>query len=48
MNSELMHGQLSMVDYITIIKNYFDLKKNEISSLAAYQQAVNQFNYWNW
>ena len=48
MNSELIHGQLSMVDYITIIKNYFDLKKNEISSSAAYRQAVNQFNYWNW
>ena len=48
LNSELMHGQLAMVDYITIIKNYFDLKKNEISSSAAYQQAVNQFNYWNW
>jgi outer membrane protein TolC len=48
LNSELMHGQLSMVDYITIIKNYFDLKKNEITSSAAYQQAVNQFNYWNW
>ena len=48
MNSELMHGQLSMVDYITIIKNYFGLKKNEISSSAAYQLAVNQFNYWNW
>jgi outer membrane protein TolC len=47
-NSELMHGQLSMVDYITTIKNYLDLKKNEISSSAAYQQAVNQFNYWNW
>jgi outer membrane protein TolC len=48
LNSELMHGQLSMVDYITIIKNYFDLKKNKISSSAGYQQAVNQFNYWNW
>jgi outer membrane protein TolC len=48
LNSELMHGQLSMVDYITIIKNYFDLKKNEISSSAAYQLALNQFNYWNW
>lgn len=48
LNSELMHGQLSMVDYITIIKNYFDLKKNETSSSAAYQLAVNQFNYWNW
>jgi outer membrane protein TolC len=48
LNSELMHGQLSMVEYITITKNYFDLKKNEISSSAAYQLAVNQFNYWNW
>jgi len=48
LNSELMHGQLSMVDYITIIKNYIDLKKNAISSSTAYQLAVNQFNYWNW
>lgn len=47
-HSELMHGQLSMIDYITIVKNYLDFKKNEISSSAAYQQAVNQFNYWNW
>jgi outer membrane protein TolC len=45
---ELMKGQLSMIEYITIIKNYLDLKKTEISSAAAWRQAVNQYNYWNW
>jgi outer membrane protein TolC len=48
LQSELIHGQLSMVDYITIIRNYLELKKNEVSSSVAYEQAVNQFNYWNW
>jgi outer membrane protein TolC len=48
LHSELMRGQLSIVDYLTIIKNYLDLKKNELSTSAAYQQAVNEFNYWNW
>lgn len=46
--AELSRGQLSMVDYITIIKNYIDLKKNWITTNSAYRQAINQFNYWNW
>ena len=45
---ELSRGQVSMVDYITIIKNYLNLKKNLISSNSGYWQAINQFNYWNW
>jgi outer membrane protein TolC len=46
--AELSRGQLSMVDFITIIKNYLNLKKNWITTSAAYGQAINQFNYWNW
>ncbi len=46
--AELSHGQLSMVEYITIVKNYLDLKKTWITSNAAYHQAINQYNYWNW
>jgi outer membrane protein TolC len=46
--AELSRGQLSMIDYITIIKNYLNLKKNWISSNTALLQAINQFNYWNW
>ncbi len=45
---ELLHGQLSMIEYITIIKNYLKLRKNEASTSAKYQMAVNQYNYWNW
>jgi len=47
-HAELNHGQISMVDYITILKNYLDLKKTWISSNSAYRQAINQYNYWNW
>jgi len=46
--AELSRGQISMVDYITIIKNYLSLKKNWITTNAALGQAINQFNYWNW
>lgn len=46
--SELMQGQLTMVEFITILRNFLDLRKNEIQTSTAYGQAVNQFNYWNW
>ncbi|MCU7492943.1 MAG: TolC family protein [Bacteroidota bacterium] len=46
--SELMRGELTMVEFITIIRNFLELKKAEIQTFAGYQQALNQFNYWNW
>jgi outer membrane protein TolC len=45
---ELMKGQRSMVEFITLIKNYLDLKKNYVSSEIDYLKAINQYNYWNW
>lgn len=46
--AELMRGQLSMIEYITLIKNYLELKKNEVTATCNYQLAINQYNYWNW
>lgn len=46
--SELINGQLTMIEFITILRNYLDLKKTEIQTNAGYQQMINQFNYWNW
>lgn len=46
--SELRQGQLTMVEFITILRNFLDLKKTEIQTHTGYQQVINQFNYWNW
>jgi|WetSurMetagenome_2_1015567.scaffolds.fasta_scaffold66192_1 outer membrane protein TolC len=45
---ELMQGQKSMIEYLTIIKNYFELKKNELNTEYDIQRTINQYNYWNW
>lgn len=45
---ELTQGQLSMVDYLTILKNYIDLKKSFVTSQIDYQTEINNYNYWNW
>ncbi len=44
---ELQHGQLSMVEYLTILKNYIELRKNKISVDADIQREINTVNYWN-
>lgn len=45
---EFRKGLLSMVDYLTILKNYIDLKKNLVSTQTDYQLEISNYNYWNW
>lgn len=45
---ELHQGQLSMVDYLTILKNLIELKKNFVTAKSDYQMEINNYNYWNW
>ncbi len=45
--TELQQGQLSMVEYLTVLKNYIDLRKNTISTEADVQREITNFNYWN-
>lgn len=44
----LQRGNLSMVEYIALLKNYSDLRKNEITSRINYLQLINNYNYWCW
>lgn len=44
---ELRQGQLSMIEYLTILKNFTDLKKNKITTEINYQLEINNYNYWN-
>lgn len=45
---ELQQGQLSMIEYLTILKNFSDFKKNKITAETNYQLEINNFNYWNY
>ncbi|MCL6100582.1 MAG: TolC family protein [Bacteroidetes bacterium] len=45
---QIEHGSLSMIEYLTLLKNYIDLQKNNISTEINYQLEINNYNYWNW
>jgi outer membrane protein TolC len=45
---QLKEGNMSMVDYLTLLKNYFDLEQKHITTLINYQMEINNYNYWNW
>ncbi|MDE3059181.1 MAG: TolC family protein [Bacteroidota bacterium] len=46
--SELQRGTLSMVEYLTVLKNYVDLQKNTITAGINYRLEISNYNYWNW
>ena len=45
---QLEKGNLSMVEYLTELRNYIDLQKNYISTEINYQLEISNYNYWNW
>ncbi len=45
---QLEKGNLSMIDYLTELRNYIDLQKNYISTEINYQLEISNYNYWNW
>lgn len=45
---ELQQGQISMIEYLTLLKNFSDFKKNKITAEINYQLEFNNFNYWNY
>jgi len=45
---ELKTGDLSMIEYLTLLKNFIDLKKSKIDKEISYQTEINNYNYWNW
>jgi outer membrane protein TolC len=46
--NQLQQGNMSMVDYLTLLRNYFDLEQKHITTLISYQMEINNYNYWNW
>jgi len=45
---EFEKGLLSAVDYLTILKNFIDLKKSLLTAQADHQLEICNYNYWNW
>jgi len=45
---QLDKGQISMVEYLTILKGFLQLKIDETITSINYQQSINQYNFWNW
>lgn len=46
--NELRQGQLSMIEYLTLLKNDTELRKNKITNEINYQLEINNYNYWNY
>ena len=46
--SQLQQGNLSMIEYLTILRNYIDMQKNKITTEINYQIEISNYNYWNW
>jgi outer membrane protein TolC len=44
----MQRGNLLMVEYLALLKNYSDVRKNEIQSRINYLQLINNYNYWCW
>ena len=45
---QLEKGNMSMIEYLTELRNYIDLQKNYISTDINYQLEISNYNYWNW
>jgi hypothetical protein len=47
-SGQMRHGSLSVIDYLTLVRNFTDLRKNAISLEINLQLETNNYNYWNW
>ena len=45
---QLEKGNLSMIEYLTELRNYIDIQKNYISTEINYQLEISNYNYWSW
>ena len=47
-SKQMRQGGLSVIDYLTLVKNFADLRKNTIALEINLQLETNNYNYWNW
>ena len=45
---EMQAGELSVIDYITVLRNRIEAEKEYILLETNRQLLINTFNYWNW
>jgi len=45
---ELSQGVLSVIDYLTVLRNYADAQQQRVQILGEEWRLKNEFNYWNW
>jgi len=45
---QLESGGISMIDYLTMLRNFIDIRKIKIEKEISYQMEINNYNYWNW
>lgn len=45
---ELQQGNLTVIDYLTMLRNFISLRKNYINTEIDYQSEISNYNYWNW
>lgn len=45
---QLQQGNVSMIDHLTLIRNFVEIRKNKIETEINYQLEINNYNYWNW
>jgi outer membrane protein TolC len=45
---QLRQGNISMIDYLTLLRNFIELRKNNIDMAISYQHEINNYNYWSW
>ena len=46
-NKQLSVGDISMIEYLSILRNYIDLRKTKIEKEINLQLEINKYNYWN-
>lgn len=46
-NRQLNTGDISMIEYLTLLKNFIELRKTSIEKETALQLEINNYNYWN-
>jgi outer membrane protein TolC len=45
---QLQQGNVSMIDHLTLMRNFVEIRKNKIETEINFQLEINNYNYWNW
>ncbi|MEJ2051231.1 MAG: TolC family protein [Calditrichota bacterium] len=47
-SAELARGELSIIDYLTVLRNYLDSRNQQQQIQGTHLQLINEFKYWLW